>query len=153
MLFPKTLLQRETQIASFWIWTWFTNSISYDSRYTKQAPKVRVRSNKTMEEMRHVWNKKKGFILIYDWLIYRDSFRISFICSYITYQRYSWEWPCEKSLHEDILHIWVVEKDYVSKKWCTLMDPHTWPCKSRSTSMNIHPAAMWGYGMLSWRPT
>ena len=35
----------------------------------------------------------------------------------------------------------------------TLMDPHTWPCKSRTTNTNIHPAAMWGYGMLSWRPT
>ena len=38
-------------------------------------------------------------------------------------------------------------------KRCTLMDPHTWPCKSRTTSTNIHSAAMWGYGMLSWRPT
>ena len=36
---------------------------------------------------------------------------------------------------------------------CALMDPHTWPCKSRTTSTNIHSAAMWGYGMLSWRPT
>ena len=25
--------------------------------------------------------------------------------------------------------------------------------KSRTTSTNIHSAAMWGYGMLSWRPT
>ena len=33
-----------------------------------------------------------------------------------------------------------------------LMDPHTWPCKSRTSSTNIHSAAMWGYGMLSWRP-
>ena len=37
-------------------------------------------------------------------------------------------------------------------KWCTLMDPHTWPNKSRTTSTNIHSATMWGYGMLSWRP-
>ena len=37
-------------------------------------------------------------------------------------------------------------------KKCTLMDPHTWPCKSRTTSTNIHSAAMWGYEMLSWRP-
>ena len=37
-------------------------------------------------------------------------------------------------------------------KRCTLMDPHTWPCKSRTISTNIHSAAMWGYGMLSWRP-
>ena len=34
-----------------------------------------------------------------------------------------------------------------------LMDPHTWPRKSRTTSTNVHSAAMWGYGMLSWRPT
>ena len=27
-------------------------------------------------------------------------------------------------------------------KRCTLMDLHTWPCKSRTTSMNIHSAAM-----------
>ena len=38
-------------------------------------------------------------------------------------------------------------------KRCTLMDPHTWPCKSRTTSTNIHSAAMWGYGVLYWRPT
>ena len=37
-------------------------------------------------------------------------------------------------------------------KWCTLMDPHTWPCKSRTTSTNIHSATMWGYRMLSRRP-
>ena len=27
-------------------------------------------------------------------------------------------------------------------KRCTLMDPHIWPCKSRTTSTNIHSAAM-----------
>ena len=27
-------------------------------------------------------------------------------------------------------------------KRCTLMDPHTWLCKSRTTSTNIHSAAM-----------
>ena len=37
-------------------------------------------------------------------------------------------------------------------KWFTLMDPHTWPCKSRTTSTNIHSATMWGYRMLSRRP-
>ena len=31
------------------------------------------------------------------------------------------------------------------------MDPHIWPGKSRTTSSNIHPAAMWGYGMWPWR--
>ena len=30
-----------------------------------------------------------------------------------------------------------------------LWTPHTWPCKSRTTSTNIHSSAMWGYGMLS----
>ena len=33
------------------------------------------------------------------------------------------------------------------------MDPHTWPCKSRTTNTNIHSATMWGYRMLSRRPT
>ena len=33
-----------------------------------------------------------------------------------------------------------------------LMDPHIWPAKSRTTSSNIHPAAMWGYRMWPWRP-
>ena len=47
----------------------------------------------------------------------------------------------------------LLEKQGRTHKWCTLMDPHTWPSKSRTTSTNIHPAAMWGYGMLSWRPT
>ena len=30
---------------------------------------------------------------------------------------------------------------------CTLMDPLTWPSKSRTTNTNIHSATMWGYGM------
>ena len=46
----------------------------------------------------------------------------------------------------------LLEKQGRTHKRCTLMDPHTWPCKSRTTSMNIHSAAMWGYGILSWRP-
>ena len=45
-----------------------------------------------------------------------------------------------------------LEKQGRTHKWCTLMDPHTWPCKSRTTSTNIHSATMWGYGMLSRRP-
>ena len=32
-------------------------------------------------------------------------------------------------------------------EWCTLMEPHIWPCKSRTSSTNIHSATMWGYGM------
>ena len=34
----------------------------------------------------------------------------------------------------------------------SLMDTHTWPCKSRTTSTNLYSATMWGYRMLSWRP-
>ena len=37
-------------------------------------------------------------------------------------------------------------------QWCTPMDPRIWPSKSRTTSSNIHTAAMWGYGMQPWRP-
>ena len=33
-----------------------------------------------------------------------------------------------------------LEKQGRTHKWCTLMDPHTWPCKSRTTSTNIHSA-------------
>ena len=46
-------------------------------------------------------------------------------------------------------HCWRSKDELIRR---TLMDPHTWPCKSRMTSTNIHSAAMWGYGMLSWRP-
>ena len=54
-------------------------------------------------------------------------------------------------------NIYIISSIHISKqgrthKRCTLMDPHTWPCKSRTTSTNIHSAAMWGYGILSWRP-
>ena len=45
-------------------------------------------------------------------------------------------------------HCWRSKDELI----CTLMEPHTWPCKSRTTSTNIHSAGMWGYGMLSWRP-
>ena len=46
----------------------------------------------------------------------------------------------------------LLEKQGRTYKWCTLMDHHTWPTKSRTTSTNIHSATMWGYRMLSWRP-
>ena len=46
----------------------------------------------------------------------------------------------------------LLEKQGRNHKRCILMDPHTWLCKSRTTSTNIHSVAMWGYGMLSWRP-
>ena len=30
-------------------------------------------------------------------------------------------------------------------KWCTPMDPFTWPSESRAASSNLHTAALWGY--------
>ena len=32
-------------------------------------------------------------------------------------------------------------------KWCTPMDPLIWRSKSRAISLNLHTAALWGYGM------
>ena len=46
----------------------------------------------------------------------------------------------------------LLEKQGRAHKWCTLMDPYTRPRKSRTTSTNIHSAALRGYGMLSWGP-
>ena len=46
----------------------------------------------------------------------------------------------------------LLEKHGRSHKWCTPMDPRIWPSKSRTTSSNIHIAAMWGYVMYRWRP-
>ena len=42
-------------------------------------------------------------------------------------------------------HCWREQRR--AHKWCTSMDPHLWPSKSRMTSSNIHTAAMWRYGM------
>ena len=41
----------------------------------------------------------------------------------------------------------LLEKQGRAHKWCTPMDPHIWPSKSRTTSSNLHIAAMWEYGM------
>ena len=41
----------------------------------------------------------------------------------------------------------LLEKKGRTHQWCTPMDPCIWPSKSRTTSSNIHTAAMWGYGM------
>ena len=41
----------------------------------------------------------------------------------------------------------LLEKQGRTHQWCTPMDPRIWPSKSRTTSSNIHTAAMWGYGM------
>ena len=38
----------------------------------------------------------------------------------------------------------LLEKQWRAHKWCTPMDPHIWPGKSKATSSNIHTAVMWG---------
>ena len=53
-----------------------------------------------------------------------------------------------RTRHAGQLH----EKQGRAHKWCTPRDPHIWPDKRRTTCSNIHSAAMWGYGMYSWRP-
>ena len=40
-----------------------------------------------------------------------------------------------------------LEKQGRARKRCTPMDPHIWPSKSRTTSPNLHTAAMWGHRM------
>ena len=43
---------------------------------------------------------------------------------------------------ENHVVITLLEKQGRTQKRCTLMDPHTWPCKSWTTRTNIHSAAM-----------
>ena len=52
-------------------------------------------------------------------------------------------------------HCWRSKDELISGPlllWTpTPMDPHTGPGKNRTTSTNIHSAAMWGYGLQPWR--
>ena len=48
-------------------------------------------------------------------------------------------------------HCWI-SRDELIRDVLLWIPPHGRE-KSRMTSRNIHSAAMWGYGMLSWRPT
>ena len=41
----------------------------------------------------------------------------------------------------------LLEEQRRAHKWCTPMDPHLWPSKSKMASSNIHTAAMWRYGI------
>ena len=41
----------------------------------------------------------------------------------------------------------LLKKQRRAHKWCSPMDPLIWPSKSRTTSLNLHTAALWGYGM------
>ena len=58
------------------------------------------------------------------------------------HQLYGHLHPGTKTTHRTLL-----EKQGRTYQWCTPMDPHIWPSKSRMTGSNIHTAAMWGYGM------
>ena len=44
----------------------------------------------------------------------------------------------------------LLEKKGQADKWCTLVDPFTWTCKSRMTSSNLHTAALCQYGKKKW---
>ena len=39
----------------------------------------------------------------------------------------------------------LLEKWGRAHKWCTPMDPFTWPSKVGTTSSNLHTVALWGY--------
>ena len=41
----------------------------------------------------------------------------------------------------------LLEKQRQDRKWCAPVDPRICPIKSRTTSTNIHTAAMWWYGI------
>ena len=41
----------------------------------------------------------------------------------------------------------LLEKQGRTHKRCTPVDPHTWMCKSGTTSTNLHTATMWGHRM------
>ena len=83
------------------------------------------------------------------WLITQSYFFLRY--------RNVFNWSCCKLLFLPNLmpcsFLFTFRKQGRTHKRCTLMEPHTWPCKSRTTSTNIHSAAMCRYGMLSWRPT
>ena len=42
---------------------------------------------------------------------------------------------------------WTFNMKIIQKNTLWSLDTHTWPSKSRTTSSNIHTAAMWGYRM------
>ena len=43
---------------------------------------------------------------------------------------------------------WTRQKQGRTHKWCTPMDPTTWPSKSRATSSNLYTAALWIRGVV-----
>ena len=54
-----------------------------------------------------------------------------------------WQHPTRHQLYGHLPPI----KQGWTHQWCTPMDPRIWPSKSRTISLNIHTAAMWGYRM------
>ena len=59
------------------------------------------------------------------------------------HQTKSWQtWYISAQLPTYIYIYIYMEKQGRTHKRCTLMDPHTWACKSRTTGTNIHSAAV-----------
>ena len=60
-------------------------------------------------------------------------------------------WRQHSTKHELFGHLppitSLLEKQGRAPWWCTPMDPHLWPSKSRTANSNIHTAALWGYEM------
>ena len=105
-----------------------------------------------------LWIHISIFPLIFFPLIYSVTFNCaeSFWMIYINSITVKWlaNLSCSLLLNKKFDPHWVpLEKQRWTHKRCTLMDPHTRPRKSRTTSTNVHSAAMWGYRLLSWRPT
>ena len=63
------------------------------------------------------------------------------------HQLYGYLPPITKTIQVRRTRYALLEKQGRAHKWCTPMDPHIWPGKSRTTSAKIHTAAMWGYEM------
>ena len=78
------------------------------------------------------------------------------VCACVCVNYISHAWISKKDLlWNTISKFWLdepdtptlLEKQGRARKWCTPMDPHIWPSKSRMTSPNLHTAAMWGHRM------
>ena len=54
-------------------------------------------------------------------------------------------WRQNPTKHQLYGHLLPITKTILARR--TPMDPHIWPSKSRTSSKNIHTAAMWGYGI------
>ena len=99
------------------------------------------RVNKT-KETKHCFNFKDSIVLVYVWEQYwtspGDNTPRDTNCTATclpSRKLYKLDEPESRTL---------LEKQGRAHKWCTPMDPHIWLSKSRTTSSNLHTAAMWG---------